>query len=103
MNKLMIRIMMILLLLSSGVWAEQTEGTNSPTKPQEHMKPPPEAIAACKGKSEGTAVQFTTPRGDTLKGVCRKFEGVLAAMPERGAPPPKGNKPDEGNSGQSEN
>ena len=86
-----------------SVWAAQAEEMNSPPEPQGSMKPPPEAIAACKGKSEGTAVQFTAPRGETLKGVCGLFEGVLAAMPEHGAPPPKGNKPDEGSSGQSEN
>ena len=91
MNNFIISIMLIFILLSGSVWAAQTKETNSPPQPQGHMKPPPEAIAACKGKSEGTAVQFTTPRGDTLKGVCKQFEGVLAAMPEMGVPPPKGN------------
>jgi hypothetical protein len=70
-----------------------------PPKPEGAMKPPPEAIEACKGKSEGTAVQFITPRGDTFKGVCRQFEGILAAMPEQGAPPSGGNKSDEAKSG----
>ncbi len=101
MNKLMISIMLVLLLLSA-----QAEETNSPPTQQQGrmMKPPPEAIAACTGKSEGTTVQFTTPRGDTLKGVCKQVDGVLAAMPpDGGAPPPKGSKPDEGNGGQSSN
>jgi len=73
--------MLILLLLSGSVWVAQSEETNAPPKPQGGMKPPPEAIAACKGKSEGVSVQFTTPRGDKLKGVCKQFEGVLTAMP----------------------
>jgi hypothetical protein len=89
-NKFIIGMMLILILLPGSVWATRTEETSSPPQQQESMKPPPEAIAACKGKSEGTAIQFTTRRGDTLKGVCRQFEGVLTAMPEMGAPPPKG-------------
>jgi len=64
--------MLILFLLISGVSVAQAE----------EMNRPPEAITACKGKSEGTAVQFTTSRGDTLKGVCKQFEGMLVAMPE---------------------
>jgi hypothetical protein len=58
------------------------------------MSPPPEAIAACKDKSEGTAVQFTTPRGDTLKGVCKLINGTLAAVPEGGIRGPQGNPPE---------
>jgi hypothetical protein len=89
MNKFFIRIMLILFLMTGCVSAAQSEEMNVPPKPQGGMKPPPEAITACKGKSEGTAVQFTNHRGDTFKGVCRQFEGVLAAMPERGTPPPE--------------
>ena len=87
--------MLIIFLLIGGVSVAQAEEVNSPPKPEGGMKPPPEAITACKGKSEGTAVQFTTPRGATLKGVCKQFEGVLAAMAERGAPPPEGKQPKE--------
>jgi hypothetical protein len=83
------------IILIGGISAAQIEETNSPPRTQGRMKPPPEAIAACQGKSEGTAVQFTTTRGDTVKGVCKQFEGVLAAMPERGAPPPEGKQPRE--------
>lgn len=85
MNKFVIKIIMILFLLIGGILATQAEEINKPQKLEGGMKPPPEAITACKGKGEGTAVQFTTPRGDTLKGVCKQFEGVLAAMPERGS------------------
>jgi hypothetical protein len=99
MNKFVIRIMLILFLLTGGILATQAEEINKPQKPEGGMKPPPEAITACEGKSKGTAVQFTTPRGDTLKGICKQFEGILADMPERGAPPPRGNKPDEAKSG----
>lgn len=90
MKKFAIGTMLIIFLLTGGVFTVQAEDMNRPPKPDGRMKPLPEAIAACKGKSEGTRVQFTTPRGDTLKGVCKQFEGTLAAMPERGAPPPEG-------------
>jgi Spy/CpxP family protein refolding chaperone len=35
------------------------------------MGPPSEAIEACKGKTEGTEVEFTTRRGDKVKATCR--------------------------------
>lgn len=78
------------IMLIGGISAAQIEETNSPPRTQGRMKPPPEAIAACQGKSEGASVQFTTSRGETLKGVCKDFERVLTAIPERGVPPPKG-------------
>jgi hypothetical protein len=49
--------------------------------------PPPEAVAACKGKTEGTKVQFTGRRGETVNGVCKKMGDVLAAWPEGGPGP----------------
>jgi hypothetical protein len=96
MNRFVIKItMLIILLLTFSMLVALAEETNRPPKPEGSMKPPPEAIAACKGKSEGTIVQFATPRGDTLKGVCKPFEGILAAMPERGTGRPQGKPPDD--------
>lgn len=51
-------------------------------------KPPQEAIDACNGKSEGTTVEFTSPRG-TVKGTCKSMNGQMVAVPEGGAPPPR--------------
>jgi hypothetical protein len=51
--------------------------------------PPPEAIAACKGKAVGDSVSFTGRRGETLTGTCQKAGDVLAARPN-GMPPPGG-------------
>lgn len=49
----------------------------------EHRKgPPPFAIEACKGQSVGSTVSFKSPDGKIFKGVCREFDGTLAAMPE---------------------
>jgi len=38
---------------------------------QRRPGPPPEALEACNGKAAGTAVEMRTPRGETVKGVCR--------------------------------
>lgn len=43
--------------------------------------PPPEAVAACQGKTEGAQVSFTLRDGKTLQGVCRSRNGTLAAAP----------------------
>lgn len=44
---------------------------------------PPEAIQACEGKSPGDAVQFQTPRGDTITGTCREMQGRLVGVPPK--------------------
>lgn len=33
-------------------------------------KPPEEAITTCEGKSNGESCSMTTPRGDTVEGIC---------------------------------
>lgn len=48
--------------------------------------PPQEAIDACTDLSEGDAVQFTTPRGETVPGTCRQVRGGLIAVPDEGFP-----------------
>lgn len=82
-------------VLPLSAWAS-FEPDGSGRKPPE---PPPQAIEACQGKTEGATVEMTTPRGDTVKGVCRQVGSRLAAVPERGPkpgeggePPPAGNK-----------
>lgn len=45
--------------------------------------PPPEAYSACNNKMAGTVSQFTTPRGETIKGTCRKVGGELVLIPDR--------------------
>jgi hypothetical protein len=52
--------------------------------------PPPEAVEACKNKSDGDAVEFATPDGATIKATCRQINGRLIAVPEGGpsGPPP---------------
>lgn len=45
--------------------------------------PPPEAVAACADRSEGTAVEFVNRRGDKVKAVCRPMGDRLVAVPDR--------------------
>lgn len=58
-------------------------------RPGDRMGPPPEALEACKNKSEGTKVEVTTPRGKKISATCREIDGQLVAMPEDGFRRPK--------------
>jgi hypothetical protein len=58
--------------------------------------PPQQAIDACSEKSEGTTVELTTPRGHTMKAVCKQIGAQLVAVPERmGQGPGNGGPPKE--------
>jgi YHYH protein len=46
-------------------------------------RPPPEAIAACSGRSSSAQCQFVSPRGDSIVGTCQSPGGTLACVPER--------------------
>ncbi len=87
--------MLILMLTAGGTLVSQPEEISKrPPPPKENMKPPQEAYTACKGKTEGTVVEFITPRGETIKGLCRVMDGAMVAVPERkGLPPGGSNKP----------
>ena len=43
--------------------------------------PPPEAIAACNGKTAGTVASFTGRNGQTISGPCTQMGVVLAVPP----------------------
>ena len=71
-----------------AAWAQPERGGTPPA-------PPPEAYAACKGKTEGASVTLTMPDGKSLAGTCRTMGGTLVAMPAggpggpgAGGPPP---------------
>ncbi len=61
------RASLIALLLCAGAASAQPPG---PMPQQGRRGPPQEAFDACKGKSEGDAVEVKSPRGQ-VKGVCR--------------------------------
>jgi hypothetical protein len=78
MKKMTVGLLLVLFTISSAAWAqgrsyERTDQGQAQGQGQGHgrrMGPPPEAIAACDGQSEGAACSFETPRGDTLEGTC---------------------------------
>ena len=55
------------------------EAKNNKERPK---GPPPEAIEACRDKSEGDSVSFESRRGDTVTGECKLIEDQLVAVPE---------------------
>ncbi|HET6421788.1 MAG TPA: hypothetical protein VFG19_16645 [Geobacteraceae bacterium] len=62
-------------------------------RPPEHGRPsgpPPEAVEACKGMSEGTVVEFTNRGGEKVRGTCRQSGGRLAAAPDNLSAPGSG-------------
>ena len=84
-------------LLASLALISLTAATPSHAQPARGTPPapPPEAYAACKGKTEGASVTLTMPDGKTLAGTCRTMDGTLVAMPAggpggpgAGGPPP---------------
>lgn len=76
MNKKVSTALLILLGLSQSTWSMPPKGNG----------PPPEAIEACEGKSEGDSVSFETRRGDILEGTCRTIEEQLVAVPNNHKP-----------------
>jgi hypothetical protein len=77
-------------LLWAACAAHAADTPPAPPADGQPPSPPPEAIAACQGKSAGDQVSFTGRRGETLQGVCELRNGVLAARPSRrpdGQPP----------------
>jgi hypothetical protein len=99
MNRIVTGIAISLLLLGSvSVFAGQND---VPGGRRGQMGPPTEAYEACKDKSEGDSVEITTPRGETLKAVCKQINGKLAAMPEGGLRGPQA-EPSGGETGNSQ-
>ncbi|MCB0154173.1 MAG: hypothetical protein KDF65_05195, partial [Anaerolineae bacterium] len=47
--------------------------------------PPPEALEACTGQSQGSTCQFTAPRGQVI-GTCALVQQHLACVPVGGPP-----------------
>lgn len=56
-----------------------------------HQGPPPEAYAACEGKTEGDTAEFESPHGDKVTGICVEEGDRLVLRPDH---PPRGGRPD---------
>ncbi len=78
-TKRMVALLGLVGLLVTSSWGfEGRPGGEGGRRPS---GPPPEAIAACEGKSEGAVVEFTSPRGDKVSATCRSLDGQLVAAP----------------------
>jgi hypothetical protein len=83
------------LLLLMGSFSTVVCALDGPLGRRGGMGLPPEAIEACKEKSEGTSVEIATPRGDKLKATCKQMDGQLVAVPEGSFKGPKRNPSDD--------
>ena len=91
--KLSLVLGVALLYNSHFVWAEEPPGEPQAEIGQQsgeaysgrrHPGPPPEAYAACAGKSPGAAASFTNRRGETRNGICQADEkGNLVVRRDR--------------------
>ena len=84
----------LLLALPLAALAQADAGNGPPPDQDGHHRgPPPEAIAACKGKAVGTQASFTDRAGHTISGPCTQMRDVVAIPPPKrpngqdGAPP----------------
>jgi hypothetical protein len=82
MNKNVIGTMAGLVLLIMSASVVEVWAFDEPAGRGGRIGPPPEAIEACKDKSEGAKVELTSPRGEKIKASCEQIDGQLAAVPE---------------------
>ena len=80
-------LVVVLAIVPGTTWSFEGPGGEG------HRRPPPEAIEECKDKSEGTAVEITTLRGDTIKATCKQVNGQMVAVPEGDFRGPEGTPP----------
>lgn len=64
-NRVLMALAGILTMLLLFVSAAQAQDRG-----RRQHGPPPEAYAACEGKSEGDTASFESPHGDTVTGTC---------------------------------
>ena len=97
------RLLVIAMMMGAAAWAENvpSNGNQNGRPPMEqggggpgrggHRAPPPEALAACQGKSSGAACSFTGRRGDSVSGTCFSPDPSkpLACKPTNMPPPPQ--------------
>ncbi|XAH22678.1 hypothetical protein AAFF27_22170 [Xylophilus sp. GW821-FHT01B05] len=82
-------VLVLSLALSGAACFAQDAGNAPPSDRGGHRGPPPEAIAACQGKTEGTSVSITMRDGRTMTGTCKTGpDGTLAARPDHMPPGP---------------
>ena len=88
------RLLAIAALLLAPPLAALAQGPGSGGPPPDgtghgHHGPPPEAIAACKGKAVGAQASFTDRGGRTVSGACTQMGDVVAVPPPHGEHGPR--------------
>lgn len=89
-------------VFATALMTAQAYGSSGPDGREGGRRPPQEAFDACSGKSEGTVVEMTTPRGGVMKAVCKAVNGVLVAVPQRRPEGPADRTGDRGEPGKGE-
>ena len=76
----------LLLAVPFAALAQSTTDGGAPPDQggKRHPGPPPEAVAACKGKAVGTQASFTDRGGRTVSGACTQMGDVVAIPPPHG-------------------
>lgn len=77
-----ISIVLAIVIIALG-FANENSNANRPNHP---MGPPPkEAIDVCLNQEEDSVCQLTSPRGETLEGICKTTpdKEYFACMPKR--------------------
>ncbi|MFT3734958.1 MAG: hypothetical protein QM776_08040 [Rhodocyclaceae bacterium] len=92
MNRFHLCLLAAALMLTASIATQAASSSASSTQPTppdgvRPPGPPPEAIAACQGKSEGAKVTFKGRSGESMEGICRTIDGKLAAVPANMPPP----------------
>lgn len=91
---------MVIVFAVAALAAETPQPDN-----RRNQGPPPEAYAACIGKTVGATATFVDPRGETISGTCQQEGERMVLRPDRskgqagnrqGGPPPEAYKACEG-------
>ena len=80
MNTMKKKFLVVMLL---AVFATCMFGGRAVADQKRHPGPPPEAYAACEGKSAGDLAGFVDPRGETVSGTCEPEGDRLVLRPDR--------------------
>ncbi len=72
----------IILLVIFIVIGASGSGAFAQDRGGRRQGPPPEAYAACEGKSAGDKAEFERPRGDTVTGTCVQQGDRLFLRPD---------------------
>ncbi len=73
-----------IILVVLGLWMAYANADDREWRKERggHHGPPPEAFAACDGKTAGDRTQFVAPNGETVEGTCEVADDRLVLRPD---------------------